>query len=237
MLKCICQLRLDFETFVIAGPPLVPDSDLESEDIHEVNGGECVTDSFTVTGHSKSLPINIKILKYISFKKRQGKRKAPNDCLQFLTGTMGKLKTFNFDDPVTSHLANQNYNICIRQEAGHCCIKYSVCEDEELAFSLDTVDEEAKTDIDCTQDYLQIQSKCSGPICQSFPQVSLNKFCGLTFSATADTNVEENGIVCSCSAPFMVGVKTNEVADDEDPDGTNDVNSRGACLDYRQVPC
>ncbi|XP_059087652.1 uncharacterized protein LOC131884036 [Tigriopus californicus] len=267
----ICQLRLDFETFVIAGPPLVPDSDLESEDIHEVNGGECVTDSFTVTGLKTGFRVpeicgdnkgqhmyidvgndgksaatlafnfngNSRTDKEWEIKVAQipcrSEYKAPNDCLQFLTGTMGKLKTFNFDDPVTSHLANQNYNICIRQEAGHCCIKYSVCEDEELAFSLDTVDEEAKTDIDCTQDYLQIQS--NGPICQSFPQVSLNKFCGLTFSATADTNVEENGIVCSCSAPFMVGVKTNEVADDEDPDGTNDVNSRGACLDYRQVPC
>lgn len=42
---------------------------------------------------------------------------------------------------------------------GHCCIKYSVCEDEELAFSLDTVDEEAKTEADCTQDYLHIQRK------------------------------------------------------------------------------
>ena len=41
----------------------------------------------------------------------------PDGCLQWLTGTDGKLTTFNFASS-GGHLAGQNYNICIRKEAG-----------------------------------------------------------------------------------------------------------------------
>ena len=37
----------------------------------------------------------------------------PDGCLQYVTGTDGRLTTFNFASN-TQHLADQNYNICIR---------------------------------------------------------------------------------------------------------------------------
>ena len=47
---------------------------------------------------------------------------APNGCLQYHTGIDGRFSTFNYGltgTPSTySHLRNQNYRICIRQEEG-----------------------------------------------------------------------------------------------------------------------
>eukprot|EP00095_Tigriopus_kingsejongensis_P006832 maker-scaffold82_size396747-snap-gene-2.33 protein:Tk06832 transcript:maker-scaffold82_size396747-snap-gene-2.33-mRNA-1 annotation:"hypothetical protein SINV_00302" len=261
----ICQLRLDFESFSIAGPPLVPDSELDSTDIHEVNGGECLIDVFTVEGLSTGAVIpeicgmnsgqhmyidvgtNGKSAATLSFNFLRNSNtdreweikvaqipcrsnfKAPPDCLQYFTGSMGKIKTFNFDDPATSHLANQKYSACIRQELGHCCVKYTVCDNVDSAFTLSTEEEEARTDADCLLDYIGIQG--GSQACEKLPSVSANKFCGQKLAAVDN---EENGIVCTCSAPFAITINTDGLADDEDVDGTNDVNSRGACLRYRQ---
>ena len=41
----------------------------------------------------------------------------PDGCLQWHTGSAGQLTTFNFAGN-TLHLADQDYNICIRQEMG-----------------------------------------------------------------------------------------------------------------------
>ena len=41
----------------------------------------------------------------------------PDGCLQYHTGTAGQLTTFNYAGNAL-HLADQDYNICIRQEMG-----------------------------------------------------------------------------------------------------------------------
>merc|ERR1739838_1202491 len=50
----------------------------------------------------------------------------PDGCLQWHTGSAGQLTTFNFAGNAL-HLANQDYNICIRQEMGMTCTVYTVC--------------------------------------------------------------------------------------------------------------
>eukprot|EP00095_Tigriopus_kingsejongensis_P010887 maker-scaffold86_size395752-snap-gene-2.34 protein:Tk10887 transcript:maker-scaffold86_size395752-snap-gene-2.34-mRNA-1 annotation:"conserved hypothetical protein" len=60
----------------------------------------------------------------------------PQGCLQYHTGASGTLRTFNFLNNADNHLANQDYSICIRQEAGFCCVEYLPCVDVN-AFSLD----------------------------------------------------------------------------------------------------
>ena len=50
----------------------------------------------------------------------------PDDCLQWSTGITGRITTFNFLNSGGSHLNNQNYNHCIRQESGYCCVQYTV---------------------------------------------------------------------------------------------------------------
>ena len=44
----------------------------------------------------------------------------PEGCLQWHTGTEGRIETFNFAGN-NQHLNDQQYNICIRQEMGKIC--------------------------------------------------------------------------------------------------------------------
>merc|ERR1719333_1983648 len=47
----------------------------------------------------------------------------PTGCLQFFTGETGTVSTFNWIDPATStHLANQNYDVCVRALIDKCSI-------------------------------------------------------------------------------------------------------------------
>ena len=44
-------------------------------------------------------------------------------CVKFFTGTTGYVKSFNYDSG--SHLADQHYTACIRQELGYCSIAWA----------------------------------------------------------------------------------------------------------------
>jgi len=165
----------------------------------------------------------------------------PGGCLQYHTGTTGQLTTFNWAPNDAQHLENQNYDICIRQEAGFCCIDYSVC-DQDSAFSLSTPS--VATDLatmgvgatgtSCVMDHINIEG--SNEVCDS--PVTFNKYCGDFLSSnTAMAAINSN--ICDCSAPFSVGIRTNAaVAGGNDNAGNADLQqSRGVCLDYRQIPC
>ena len=41
----------------------------------------------------------------------------PVGCLQYNTAATGRITTFNFDDADSTHLANQQYSYCIRDNA------------------------------------------------------------------------------------------------------------------------
>ena len=43
--------------------------------------------------------------------------------VKFFTGTTGYVKSFNYDSG--SHLADQHYTACIRQELGYCSISWT----------------------------------------------------------------------------------------------------------------
>lgn len=60
-------------------------------------------------------------------------QRAPSGCLQYHTGTKGVIQTMNFAEN-GRHLANQEYNICMRQEMGMCSIAYEPC--HENAFRI-----------------------------------------------------------------------------------------------------
>jgi len=167
-------------------------------------------------------------------------------CLQYHTGATGQLSTFNWAPNDAQHLPNQDYNICIRQEMGFCCIEYSVC-DQAGAFSLsvptiaaDIAAAMAKgvTGKGCAKgkDFISIDG--SSEVCGS--PVTFNLYCGDVFSSKTAVAAVDNTI-CDCSQPFGVGIFTNDVAaeDDGKNDGTSaDLQqSRGVCLDYRQIPC
>ena len=47
-----------------------------------------------------------------------------NGCFQYFTGVTGTIDSYNFAN--SAQLATLEYNNCIRQEEGYCCIEYSV---------------------------------------------------------------------------------------------------------------
>merc|ERR1712038_1010459 len=50
----------------------------------------------------------------------------PTGCLQYYTGEMGTVNSFNWNGIATSvHLANHNYNVCIRRRVDACRICWS----------------------------------------------------------------------------------------------------------------
>ena len=84
----------------------------------------------------------------------------PEGCLQYFVGTEGRLKSFNWDGG-NGHLESQAYTMCIRQEKGFCCNKYSLCATETV-FTLGlhmmvATPGMAQADGLCTQDYIIIE--------------------------------------------------------------------------------
>lgn len=61
-------------------------------------------------------------------------QRAPIGCLQYHQGSKGTIETMNFADN-GRHLADQDYNICIRQEEGMCSIAYEPCHEDSFRIS------------------------------------------------------------------------------------------------------
>jgi len=165
----------------------------------------------------------------------------PDGCLQYHVGTTGRIKTFNFDESTAAsyqHLASQQYSVCIRQEQGHCCVSYVLCQDETKAWSIDLTADgtpTGKTGDDCTGDYIGI-SGASDVCTPQSGRTLTSRICGAAvFTADAGTKVAAATFhqVCDCTAPFIVEINTDATQELASTAG----NHRGACLDYTQVAC
>jgi len=175
----------------------------------------------------------------------------PGGCFQYHTGTAGQLTTFNYAGNAL-HLANQDYNICIRQEMGMTCTVYTVCAaiaGQGLPFSLSSLEAafpqvaaKGLSDGACTGtaalpgggDYIEI----AGSSEKCFATTLTNKYCGDVLTTDTVTAATLNNPICDCTLPFRVGIFTNGPgvagALNEDAD-TGFRQSRGVCLDYKQI--
>ena len=62
----------------------------------------------------------------------EGNYHAPQGCLQYLMGSIGSIKSFNYDTTSTyDHLSDQDYMVCVRRESGHCKIGWSQSSDKD----------------------------------------------------------------------------------------------------------
>jgi len=262
--KCenrICFLRLDFETFNIAGPTDT------FEDLD--NGHEC-RDTFTITtstdsripticgsnsgqhiyvdignNPSDTATLNFNFDNSVTNSMRQFEVKVsqipcgylapPNGCLQYHTGITGRFSTFNYADS-SGHLASQDYSVCIRQEAGYCCVEYYPCSDDD-AFTPAMISDPlvAKFDTACfTEDYIGIEA--SGSLCRVSEQNLHGRYCGNAFSTFDPAYAHDT--VCDCTAPFAIEVFTNAHSDVATATSMpNTMLSRGVCLEWKQVRC
>jgi len=271
----ICWLRLDFETFNIIGPALTEEADAvqpasasECTDTFTVTTSTGSTNYPIICGDNTGQHIYVDIgtessgtaALAFAFDGDNANRKwdikvaqipcgatyTPNDgCVQWHTGLTGQFKTFNFANAAGPHLPNQNYPICIRQEAGFCCVEYKVCTDT-WSFSLDNAIDQsaanamAKSNVgtncitpsanagtsDFSGDFIEIDG--SGANCGD---TAGSRYCGQSLHVQTEQVV--NIPICDCSAPFFVGIVTDNVRDENSDKTAN----RGVCLDYRQLPC
>merc|ERR1711899_513401 len=234
--KCsddVCFLRLDFETFVNQGP-----SDT-NEAAAAPDAASACTDTFTVTT-STSRKWDIKVAQIPCSQTYS----PPAGCLQYSTGMTGQITTFNFANSAGPHLPNQNYQHCVRQEAGMCCVEYSVCSTDLDQFSLDndgdaTTATNAKSVVgsSCvvaatagstafTGDYIEIDG--SGGTCGD---TTGSRYCGQALHVVKDLTTSIP--ICDCTAPFAVRVVTDDLREA----GSDKTANRGICLNYRQLPC
>lgn len=249
----ICWLRLDFETFTLVGPTATDETNA---------GGACV-DTFKITNPTKQIipticgkntgqhmyidfgtDVSETVSLDFSFSGASTVRtweikttqiecsnpsRPPAGCLQYHTTLIGRITTFNFLDTATMHLAGQDYSICVRKQEGYCCTQYQVCPDQANAFSLGNTDVTQLADQLCTSDYIAIPG--SGPLCSTGNVQLGNRYCGAYLGLSASDVLSQP--VCDCSAPFIVNVHTDILAEAQ----SGAIKNRGTCLDYTQIAC
>merc|ERR1712156_650692 len=90
--------------------------------IADTDGKMCVTAVFKYGVATNSRSYTIHVIQYEEMNEMGG----PAGCLQFFSGDTGTVNTFNWNGiGASTHLANQNYDVCIRQRADRCRICWS----------------------------------------------------------------------------------------------------------------
>jgi len=280
----ICRIRLDFATFVIGGPtagtftqdrgacitdtfttsssagavPIICGTNTGQHMIVDSDGETCATASFTFGGTATNRAYDIKVLQF-DCKNEMG---GPTGCLQYFTTDMGTFSSFNYggvpETADSAHLANQNYNVCIRRNNGKCSICYITSVTPTAAdaatapasFGLSKGQEALKSDqgTNCAADYLEIlglETQANVAIAITTQAlataytITAGKICGMGFDALGKAQAANNipTSVCTGVTPFTVRFVSdaNEVADDIAamvPSG-----KIGFSLDFNQQDC
>jgi len=259
----ICQIRLGFDLFSISQPQTeasavntVPNARTQCQratftansdgpsppTICGTNTGyhmileardDCNTLTFTwSSGEAKDWNIHVsQILCSDPFK-------PPDGCTQYFTGVSGNIYSYNYQGGI--HLANQDYNNCIRQEYGYCYIAYSGI-DFQISNAIDssTATETTKGDFgnDCSLDYIII---AEGSSVNTFGAINFNRFCGVLLSVgPAGSTPTTPATVYNRMVPFQLGFHTDatEVALAPANDVGADEASKGFNIYYEQMAC
>ncbi|XP_059089773.1 uncharacterized protein LOC131885674 isoform X2 [Tigriopus californicus] len=129
----------------------------------------CHRAHFDFSGTSISRQFDIKVTQYACGDEGGG----PDGCLQYFTGNTGTFASFNFPTSGTTisstvtHLSNQCYTMCFRQEEGKCAICYNTVIPGDPGMAIDQGSFGLSTspdggiaigtqDTGCSTDYLQI---------------------------------------------------------------------------------
>jgi len=90
--------------------------------IVDTDGAACVTAAFSFGMDTATRNYRIHAIQYDRLNEMGG----PAGCLQFFTGATGTVNTFNWVAVATStHLASQDYDVCVRRLADRCSICWS----------------------------------------------------------------------------------------------------------------
>ncbi|XP_026315427.1 uncharacterized protein LOC113226857 [Hyposmocoma kahamanoa] len=256
----ICQLRIDFLDLVLAQPD--GDGVCTTDSVTVTGGNTVVPilcgdntgqTIFVDFNGNTAITITVSATLAATFSRRWNIKFtqlgcdcpgiAPNGCLQYYTGVSGTISSFNYGTGAntalsaslvtgTRQIANLNYGICIRMEAGYCAIQYSQTSNM-YSFTV-TGDVEgadntvlgtpagAVTGTACTTDFVIIPDPVDTTTGLS---VGNDRFCGLGFMP-----------VQTGAKPFVLYVVTDggEGATAASPP---DIANRGFSLAYTQTAC
>jgi len=174
----------------------------------------------------------------------------PPGCLQYHTAANGRISDYGSAalpaaptaGPAlaadTTHLANQEYRICIRRNAGQCRICYTVippviaegvADQAGFGLSISTVGGASDSQVDAgclNQDFISIpgaQNNANSIIANNQNGI-VQRLCGRRFNVAA--NQAASAAVCTRLTPYMIGVNfgAGETAAGNPP-GATEVNS------------
>jgi len=147
----------------------------------------------------------------------------PRGCLQYYSETSGVIKNFGYPttntaastDVSTTHLNNQEYEICFRRGSGNCYQCYftwaAALQHQSFGLSLsNNAVEKASVGSYCITDYITIPLGTTTTIAAATAQVAAaqDRFCG-RFLSILDADADQD-TVCTRSYPFRLGVKTDD---------------------------
>uniref|UniRef100_A0A6P7FGW5 Uncharacterized protein LOC114327953 n=1 Tax=Diabrotica virgifera virgifera TaxID=50390 RepID=A0A6P7FGW5_DIAVI len=176
-------------------------------------------------------------------------QRAPAGCLQYYEGTTGIIQTMNFADN-GRHLANQDYNICIRQEDAMCSIVYEPCHENAFRISPNSGDDYMEvgsgdyTDdddeagivegrqMDSCGDKITIPCE-SDDLLLSGEEDMIQGICDVIHcGSTLCPDGEDPCRIESTVTPFVVGVHFGRTVREASPE-----ENLGMCLTYEQQDC
>jgi len=256
------------DVFVVTGTqgpyPVICGMNNGQHVIVDTDGTECVNAVFAFAGNGNMVRYTIHVLQFASSNEMGG----PPGCLQFFTGTTGFVRSFNWQgqaDRTTSvHLANQQYDVCVRQLEPACFICWGQ-EDSGSATggigsfgiseSSSATNTAAGTRATCDgTDRIRIPLGFDGlagvtGFQNAIQNLGDSTFCGRYLNANDGATTD--GVVCSPFFwltvdfdPFEGGTgatvdtaDTNEVAVGDASETTGPFGTMGFSLQFEQQPC
>ncbi|KAL1117664.1 hypothetical protein AAG570_003979 [Ranatra chinensis] len=165
-------------------------------------------------------------------------RRAPAGCRQYHQSRQGEIRTMNYAIN-GRHLANQDYNVCIRQEEGMCSVAYEPCDDNSFKIGPPiAADDPGSGDGPLTNSLAEFR-ECNDRIimpCDSEDFIMPGGImgmcnllhCGNTFCSSGDRPCK----IESSIKPFSIRVQFGPGTKDESPE-----DNLGMCLKFEQLPC
>lgn len=208
------------DTFSISGTrgpyPTICGMNSGQHMIVDTDGTTCVTASFSFGLETSSRSYTIHALQYAEGHTMAG----DPGCLQYYTGDTGTASTFNWQgraDLITSvHLANQDYNVCVRNNVGSCRICWAETNAAAAgaagSFAISPLAADgvaiAAVDATCTLDYVEIpQGLAVGNAAAAIDAMDgFDRFCGTLLAPAAGA---ASLTVCSAATPFKMRVVTD----------------------------
>ncbi|XP_014249299.1 uncharacterized protein LOC106666516 [Cimex lectularius] len=255
----VCQYRIDFDQFTLAGPE--PVNNVCNNDQFIVSGGNPVpgicgmnngNHMYIDAGTGVNNPVTLTVVTSGPTFARNWKMKicqipcssnyrAEEGCLQYYTGVSGQIKSFNFDPTGGLQLSNQDYSACVRIERNFCGIQYTACADNmgnrthAFTMSGNTMSQNPTTSMIGGLG----PTACSGdwviiPCAMNVGRSpSSPPVCvDRICGGTFNSEVSTTqATVYSTVKPFRLVVHTDNV------EAPNDIGNKGFCLNYVQQPC